>query len=108
MIAVESHKNAGDGCGSVRVVSGDRAELMIQVKRRVCRAFNCFRTCDKELYGRLSTSLKIKARVVKAQALEKTLYGCVMLSPNADRYSTTAAALHQLSPKEGPMPRAVV
>ena len=59
------------------------AYLFIQVDRCVHNAWCSFRKYTLELYGRPSAPLELKIRMLRAEALETMLYGCVTWSPRA-------------------------
>ena len=52
------------------------ADLSTEVERRIIRKARCsFRKYNLELYDRPSAPLQLKVRMLKAEALETTLYG---------------------------------
>ena len=62
------------------------ADLLIEVNRRIRNAWCSFRKYSLELYDRPSASLELKIRMLKAEALESMLYGCVTWSPRPCHY----------------------
>ena len=82
-----------------RVTSGGmsitmNADLSIEVNRRIRNARCSFRKFTLEMYDRPSDPLKLKTRMVRAEALETMLYGCVTWSPRACHYDTLRRAHH--------------
>ena len=71
------------------------ADLSIEVDRRVRNAWCSFRKYTLELYDRLSAPLELKIRMLRAEVLEKVLYGCVTWSPRTCRYDTLRRAHHR-------------
>ena len=53
------------------------ADLSFEVDRRIRNASCSFRKYTLELYGRLSAPLELKIRMLRAEVLERMLYGCV-------------------------------
>ena len=70
------------------------ADLSIEVNRRIRNAWCSFRKYTLELYARPSAPLELKIRMLRAEALEIMLYGCVTWSPRACRYVTLRRAHH--------------
>ena len=56
------------------------ADLFIEVDRRIRNAWCSFRKYNLELYDRPSAPLELKIRMLRAEVLETTLYGCVTWS----------------------------
>ena len=52
------------------------ADIMRDINRRTKLAWGCFRKCSTELFDRPSAPLRLKARLLKAEAMEALLYGC--------------------------------
>ena len=71
------------------------ADLYIEVDRRVRNAWCSFRKYTLELYDRPSAPLELKLRMLRAEVLEKMLYGCVTWSPRAGHYDTLHRAHHR-------------
>ena len=72
------------------------ANLSIEVDRRIRNTWCSFRKYTLELYDRPSASLELKIRMLRAEALETMLYGCVTLIPRACHYDTLRRAHHML------------
>ena len=71
------------------------AELCIEVDRRIRNAWCRFRKYTLELYDRPSAPLELKLRMLRAEALETMLYGCITWSPHACHYDTLRRAHHR-------------
>ena len=54
------------------------ANLSIEVNQRIRNAWCSFRKYNLELYDRPSALLELKVRILRAEVLEKMLYGCFM------------------------------
>ena len=73
------------------------ADLSIEVDRRIRNGARCsFRKYTLELYDRPSAPLELKIRMLRAEVLEKMLYGCVTWSPRACHYDTLRRAHHRI------------
>ena len=71
------------------------ADLSIEVDRRIRNAWCSFRKYTLELYDRPSAPLELKIRMLRAEALETMLYGCVTWSPRACHYDALRRAHHR-------------
>ena len=71
------------------------ADLSIEVDRRILNAWCSFRKYTFELYDRPSAPLELKIRMLRAEALETMLYGCVTWNPRAYHYDTLRRAHHK-------------
>ena len=71
------------------------ADLSIEVDRRIRNAWYSFRKYALELYDRPSAPLELNIRMLRAEVLEKMLYGCVTWSPRACHYDTLRRAHHR-------------
>ena len=71
------------------------AGLPIEVDRRIRNAWCSSRKYTLELYDRPSAPLELKIRMLRAEALEIILYGCVTWSPRACHYDTLRRAHHR-------------
>ena len=71
------------------------AGLSIEVDRRIRNAWCSFRKYTLEVYDRPSAPLELKLRMLRAEALETILYGCVTWSPRACHYDTLRRAHHR-------------
>ena len=72
-----------------------KADLSIEVDRRIRNAWCNFRKYTLELYDRPSAPLELKIRMLKAEVLETILYGCVAWSPRACHCDTLRRAHHR-------------
>ena len=70
------------------------ADLSIEVELRTRNAWCSFRKYTLELYDRPSAPLELEIRILRAEVLGATLYGCVTWSPRACHYNTLRRA-HQ-------------
>ena len=70
------------------------ADLPIEVDRRIRNAWCSFRKYTLELYDRPNAPLELKIRMLRAEVLETTLYGCVTWNPRACHYDTLRRAHH--------------
>ena len=70
------------------------ADLSIEVDRRIRNAWCSFRKYSLELYDRPSAPLELKIRMLKAEVLERMLYGCVTWSPRSCHYDALRRAHH--------------
>ena len=71
------------------------ADLSIEVDRCIRNACCSFRKYTLELYDRPSAPLELRTRMLRAEVLETTLYGCVTWSPRACYYDTLLRAHHR-------------
>ena len=71
------------------------ADLSIEVDRRIRNTWCSFRKYTPEPYERPSAPLELKLRMLRAEVLEGTLYGCVTWSPLACHYDTLRRAHHR-------------
>ena len=78
----------------VTVCAAFDLSLSIEIDRRIRYALYSFRAYSFELYDRPSAPLDLKIRMLKAEVLEPTLYGCVTRSPRAFHYDTLPRAHH--------------
>ena len=68
------------------------ADLSIEVDRRIRNARCSFRKYTLELYDRPSAPFELNIRMLRVEALETMLYGCVTWSSRACRYDTLRRA----------------
>ena len=61
------------------------ADITRDINRRTKIAWGCFRKFSTELFDRPSTPLRLKARLLKAEAME-LLYGCMTWAPRNTYY----------------------
>ena len=71
------------------------AVLSIEVDRRIRNAWCNILKYTLELYDRSSAPLELKTRMLRAEVLETTLYGCVTWSPRACHCDTLRRAHHK-------------
>ena len=71
------------------------ADLSIEVDRRIRNAWCNFRKYTLELYDRPSAPLELKIRMLRVEALETMLYGCVTWGPRTCQYDTLRRAHHR-------------
>ena len=57
------------------------ADITPDINRRTKIAWGCFRKFSTELFDRPNASLRLKARLLKAEAMEALLYGCMTWAP---------------------------
>ena len=72
------------------------ADLTQDINRRIKIAWGCFRKFSTELFGRPSAPLRLKARLLKAEAVEALLYGCTTWAPRNTHYGQLRATHHKL------------
>ena len=70
-------------------------DLSIEVDRRMRNAWCSFRKYTLEPYDRPSAPLELKIRMLRAEVLETTLYGCVTWSPRAYHYGMLRRVHHR-------------
>ena len=61
-------------------------DLSIEITRRLQRAWVCFQRYKMEIYDRPGVRLRLKVRLLKAEAVETLLYGCMTWSPKKPGY----------------------
>ena len=71
-----------------------KADLSIEVNRRIRNAWCSFRKYTLELYDRPSPRLELKIWMLRPEVHETMLYGCVTWSPRACPYDTLRRAHH--------------
>ena len=74
--ASQAYKQANDFVyleGSI----AENGDLSVEIKRRVQRAWASYQKYKVQLYNQPSAALPLKVRMVKAEAVEALLYGCV-------------------------------
>ena len=62
------------------------AELTRDTNRRTKIVWGCFRKFSTELFDRPTASLRLKARLLKAETMVALLYGCMMWAPRNAHY----------------------
>ena len=73
------------------------AEITRDINRRTKIAWGCFRKFSTE--HRPSTPLRLKARLLKAEAMEALLYGCMTWAPRNAHYRQLRTTHHKLLPR---------
>ena len=72
------------------------ADITRDVNRRIKLALGCFRKFATELFYRPSELLRLKARLLNAEAMEALLYGCMTLAPRNAHYRHLRTTHHKL------------
>ena len=62
------------------------ADITRYINRRTKIAWGCFRKFSTEMFDRPSAPLRLKARLLKAEATEALLYGCMTWAPRNAHY----------------------
>eukprot|EP00752_Nemacystus_decipiens_P005560 g5031.t1 len=74
----------------------ERGDLTREINHRSKAAWACFKRYKTELFDRPGAPFGLKARLLKAEAMEALLYGCVTRSPRRDHYRLLRTTHHQL------------
>ena len=72
------------------------ADITRDINRRTKIAWGCFRKLSTELFLRPSAPLRLKARLLKAEAMEALLYGCMTWAPRNAHYRQLRTTHHKL------------
>ena len=72
------------------------ADITRDINRRTKIAWGCFRKFSTELFDRSSAPLRLKARLLKAEAMEALLYGCMTWAPRNAHYRQLRTTHHKL------------
>ena len=73
------------------------ADITRDINRRTKIAWGCFRKFSTELFGRPSAPLiRLKALLLKAEAMEALLYGCMTWAPRNAHYRQLRTTHHKL------------
>ena len=72
------------------------ADITRDINRRTKIAWGCFRKFSTKLFYRPSAPLRLKARLLKAEAMEALLYGCMTWAPRNAHYRQLRATHHKL------------
>ena len=72
------------------------ADITRDINRRTKIAWGCFRKFSTELFDRPSAPLRPKARLLKAEAMEALLYGCMTWAPRNAHYRQLRTTHHKL------------
>ena len=62
----------------------EQGDLTRKINHRSKAAWACFKRHKTELFDRPGAPFRLKARLLKADAVEALLYGCVTCSPRRD------------------------
>ena len=71
-------------------------DITRDINRRTKIAWGCFRKFSTELFDRPSAPLRLKARLLKAEAMEALLYGCMTWAPRNAHYRQLRTTHHKL------------
>ena len=74
----------------------ENGDLSVEIKRRVQRAWASYQKYKVQLYNQPSAALPLKVRMVKAEAVEALLYGCVTWTMHNAHYNLLRTAHHAL------------
>ena len=72
------------------------ADITPDINRRTKIAWGCFRKFSTELFDRPKAPLRLKARLLKAEAMEALLYGCMTWAPRNAHYRQLRTTHHKL------------
>ena len=72
------------------------ADITRDINRRTKIAWGCFRKFPTEIFDRPSAPLRFKARLLKAEAMEALLYGCMTWAPRNAHYRQLRMTHHKL------------
>ena len=72
------------------------ADITRDINRRTKIAWGCFRKLSTEVFDRPSAPLRLKARLLKAEAMEALLYGCMTWAPRNAHYRHLQTTHHKL------------
>ena len=72
------------------------ADITRDINRRTKIAWGCFRDFPTEIFDRPSAPLRLKARLLKAEAMEALLYGCMTWAPRNAHYRQLRMTHHKL------------
>ena len=72
------------------------ADITRDINHRTKIAWKCFRKFSTELFDRSSAPLRLKARLLKAEAMEALLYGCMAWAPRNTHYWQLRTSHHKL------------
>ena len=61
-------------------------ELTQEINHRSRAAWACIRRFSRELFDRPRAPWRLKVRLLRAEAMEALLYGCMMWAPRRDHY----------------------
>ena len=72
------------------------ANITRDINRRTKIAWGCLRKFSTELFDRPSAPLRLKGRLLKAEAMEALLYGCMTWAPRNAQYRQLRTTHHKL------------
>ena len=72
------------------------ADLTQAINRRTKTAWGCFRKFSRDLFDRPSALLRLKTRLLKAEAMKALLYGCMTWAPRNTPYWQVCTTHHKL------------
>ena len=72
------------------------ADITRDINHRTKIAWGCFRKFSTELFDRPNAPLRLKARLLKAEAMEALLYGCMTWVPRNAHYRQLRTTHHKL------------
>ena len=79
-----------------QVLITEDADITRDINRRTKIAWGYFRKFSTELFDRPSAPLRLKARLLKAEAMEALLYGCMTWAPRNAHYRQLRTTHHKL------------
>ena len=71
-------------------------DITRDINRRTDIAWGCFTKFSTELFDRPSAPLSLKARLLKAEAMEALMYGCMPWAPRNAYYRQLRTTHHKL------------
>ena len=72
------------------------ADITRDINRPTKIAWGCFRKFSTELFDRPNAPLRLKARLLRAEAMEPLLYGCMTWAPRNAHYRQLWTTHHKL------------
>ena len=91
--AGQAYKQANNFVYLGESINGD---LSVEIKRRVQRAWASYQKYNVQLYNQPSAAISLKVRMVKAEAVEALLYGCVTWTMHNAHYTLLRTVHHAL------------
>ena len=80
----------------LREVITECLDVSTEITRRSSACWMCIRRYQQELYDRPNVPLDLKIRMVKAEAVEALLYGCVTWTTRQEHYRKLRTVLHRI------------
>ena len=71
-------------------------ELTQEINHRSRAAWACIRRFSRELFDRPRAPWRLKVRLLRAEAMETLLYGCMTCAPRRDHYRLLRRTHHRL------------